>query len=138
MAVLHTAPPERMSASAAIAFARSHGLNGHVFNDHDFGGPLIFNDATTHMYRIVMEWFAAAGFTPRPAHRAFDWGACLALVGAGLGVLMLHAGDTAYRVRRLVGELARRIAGAEDHRGAARVDPPEQEVERDNKINYFC
>lgn len=28
-------------------------------------------------------------------------------------------------------EIARRIAAAEDHRGAARVDPPEQEVERD-------
>ena len=47
MAVLHTAPPERMSASAAIAFARSHGLNGHVFNHHDFGGPLIFNNFAT-------------------------------------------------------------------------------------------
>ncbi len=28
-------------------------------------------------------------------------------------------------------EIARRIAAAEDHRGAARVDPPEQEVERE-------
>jgi hypothetical protein len=27
--------------------------------------PLIFNDSTTHMYRLTMEWFAAAGYGPR-------------------------------------------------------------------------
>lgn len=33
-------------------------------------------------------------------------------------------------------ELARRIAAAEERRGAARVDPPEQEVERDGKGHF--
>lgn len=33
-------------------------------------------------------------------------------------------------------DLATRIARAEDHRGAARVDPPEQEVERDGAGHY--
>ncbi|MGE3690917.1 MAG: RNB domain-containing ribonuclease [Novosphingobium sp.] len=34
------------------------------------------------------------------------------------------------------GEVARRIAEAEDRRGAARVDPPEQEVERDGNGHF--
>jgi len=33
-------------------------------------------------------------------------------------------------------EIARRVAAAEDHRGAARVDPPEQEVERDGSGRF--
>ncbi|MEI8177449.1 hypothetical protein [Aestuariivirga sp.] len=45
--VLHTAPSEKVSPSAAIAYAKAHGLSGHVFNDYNFGGPLIFNDIPT-------------------------------------------------------------------------------------------
>lgn len=38
---------------------------------------------------VVRAGCTAAGFTPRAAHRASDWAAGLALVGAGLGVSML-------------------------------------------------
>lgn len=38
---------------------------------------------------VVRSACTAAGFTPRAAHRASDWAAGLALVGAGLGVSML-------------------------------------------------
>ena len=41
--VLPTAPPDRVAATAAIAYAKSHGLSGHVFNFYNFGGPLVFN-----------------------------------------------------------------------------------------------
>jgi len=54
--------------------------------------PLIFNDATTHMYRLTMEWFAAIGESPRPRIELNFDAAMLALVAAGYGaaVLPLH------------------------------------------------
>lgn len=45
--VFHSAPPERVAATSAIAYAKSHGLTGHVMNFYDFGGPLILNDIPT-------------------------------------------------------------------------------------------
>jgi DNA-binding transcriptional LysR family regulator len=40
-------------------------------------------------HQIMLQACARAGFTPRFAHRALDWSACLAIVGAGLGVALL-------------------------------------------------
>ena len=45
--VIPTAPPEKVAATSAIAYAKSHGLSGHVMNFYDFGGPFIFNDIPT-------------------------------------------------------------------------------------------
>jgi hypothetical protein len=45
--VIRTAPPEKVAATSAIAYAKSHGLSGHVMNFYDFGGPFIFNDIPT-------------------------------------------------------------------------------------------
>lgn len=53
------------------------------------GEPFVLPPAGWSCEDVVRGACQSAGFTPRPAHRAFDWAACLALVGAGLGVLML-------------------------------------------------
>ena len=45
--VLRTAPPERVSAASAIAYAKAHGISGNVFNNYNFGGTLIFHDIAT-------------------------------------------------------------------------------------------
>lgn len=42
--VLRTAPPEATSATRAIAYLKSLGITGNVFNHYNFGGTLIFND----------------------------------------------------------------------------------------------
>jgi DNA-binding transcriptional LysR family regulator len=58
--------------------------------------PLIFNDATTHMYRLIMEWFANAGLTPRTRIELNYNEAMKSLVAAGYGAAVLpleHAGD---------------------------------------------
>jgi len=51
--------------------------------------PLIFNDATTHMYRLTMEWFAAAGESPRPRIELNFDAAMRSLVAAGYGAAVL-------------------------------------------------
>ncbi|MDM0107187.1 LysR family transcriptional regulator [Variovorax sp. J22R24] len=51
--------------------------------------PLIINDATTHMYRLTMEWFATAGESPRPRLELNYDAAMLALVAAGYGAAVL-------------------------------------------------
>ena len=40
-------PPPENYVQDAIAFAKQHHLEGHVLNEHDFGGALIFNDVPT-------------------------------------------------------------------------------------------
>jgi hypothetical protein len=45
--IIRPEPPQEVAATAAIAFVKSHGLSGHVFNDYGFGGPLILNDIPT-------------------------------------------------------------------------------------------
>ena len=60
--------------------------------------PLIFNDATTHMYRLTMEWFADAGFTPRARIELNFTEAMKSLVAAGYGAAVLpleHNGELA-------------------------------------------
>jgi len=51
--------------------------------------PLIFNEATTHMYRLTMEWFAAAGFAPRARIELNYDAAMRSLVSAGYGAALL-------------------------------------------------
>ncbi|WP_290541662.1 hypothetical protein [Aestuariivirga sp.] len=45
--VLKSAPPESSSVKTAIAYAKSFGLSGHVFNHYNLGGSLIFHDIPT-------------------------------------------------------------------------------------------
>jgi DNA-binding transcriptional LysR family regulator len=51
--------------------------------------PLIFNDASTHMYRLTMEWFAAAGEAPRARIELNYDAAMRSLVAAGYGAAVL-------------------------------------------------
>lgn len=59
-------------------------------------------------HQIMLQACARAGFTPAFAHRALDWSAYLAVVGAGLGVALLPRlavpPDGPVRVLRLVDE----------------------------------
>lgn len=59
--------------------------------------PLIFNDASTHLYRLTMAWFAEAGLTPRARIELNFTEAMKSLVAAGYGAavvpLELMAGD---------------------------------------------
>lgn len=56
--------------------------------------PLIFNDATTHMYRLTMEWFAAAGQSPRARIELNYDAAIRSLVAAGYGAALLPLQQT--------------------------------------------
>ncbi|MFM9927445.1 LysR family transcriptional regulator [Variovorax sp. H27-G14] len=56
--------------------------------------PLIFNDATTHMYRLAMAWFAAAGFAPRARIELNYDAAIRSLVAAGYGAALLPLHQT--------------------------------------------
>ncbi|HYW57517.1 MAG TPA: LysR family transcriptional regulator [Polaromonas sp.] len=51
--------------------------------------PLIFNDATTQLYRQTMEWFASAGLTPRARVELNYNEAMKSLVAAGYGATVL-------------------------------------------------
>lgn len=51
--------------------------------------PLIFNDATTQMYRLTMEWFASAGENPRARIELNYTEAMKSLVSAGYGAAIL-------------------------------------------------
>jgi DNA-binding transcriptional LysR family regulator len=51
--------------------------------------PLVFNDASTHMYRLTMEWFAAAGLGPRARIELNATEAMKGLVAAGYGASVL-------------------------------------------------
>ncbi|WP_428419766.1 LysR family transcriptional regulator [Methylibium sp.] len=56
--------------------------------------PLIFNDATTRMYRLTMEWFAAAGQAPRARIELNYTEAMKSLVAAGYGAAILPLEDS--------------------------------------------
>ncbi|VTU12914.1 Morphology and auto-aggregation control protein [Variovorax sp. SRS16] len=56
--------------------------------------PLIFNDASTHMYRLTMEWFAAAGEVPRARIELNYDAAMRSLVAAGYGAAVLPLNKT--------------------------------------------
>ncbi|MFZ6647131.1 LysR family transcriptional regulator [Undibacterium sp. TJN25] len=50
---------------------------------------LIFNEPTTHMYELTMEWFAAAGYSPRARIELNYTEAMKSLVAAGYGAAVL-------------------------------------------------
>jgi len=59
------------------------------------GQPLIFNEPGTHLYRLTMAWFAAAGESPRARIEINYDAAILSLVGAGYGAALLPFQDAA-------------------------------------------
>jgi DNA-binding transcriptional LysR family regulator len=84
---------------------------------------------------------AAAGFSPRVAHRSHDWTAIMAMVGAGLGVAVVprlaqDAPPEGVVIRRLEGEPAARHLfvtcrrGAEEHPAVGAVIDAIQDVAR--------
>jgi DNA-binding transcriptional LysR family regulator len=96
--------------------------------DEDWvGGPV---DGSYHQIERLA--CGAAGFTPRFVHRALDWSAYLAVVGAGLGVALLprlavprtgqvrslHLTDTPLRSRRVLTCVRR---GSQDHPAIRRL-----------------
>ena len=95
--------------------------------------PLIFNDATTHMYHLTMAWFAAAGCSPRARIELNYDAAMRSLVGAGYGAALLPlqegadaAQDTRLQVLPLSPKLTRRLGIA--HRGKASLDGATERV----------
>ncbi|MET3494121.1 LysR family transcriptional regulator [Variovorax boronicumulans] len=95
--------------------------------------PLIFNDATTHMYRLTMEWFAEAGFAPRARIELNYDAAIQSLVAAGYGAALLPAQQTAderlnerMQVLPITPKLTRRLGIA--HRLPGVIDGATQSV----------
>ena len=95
--------------------------------------PLIFNDATTHMYRLTMEWFAEAGFAPRARIELNYDAAIQSLVAAGYGAALLPLQQTAdaalnarMQVLPITPRLTRRLGIA--HRQPSVLDGATQSV----------
>lgn len=97
--------------------------------------PLIFNDASTRMYRLTMEWFATAGHSPRARIELNYTLAMKSLVAAGYGAAVLpmeevggplSALDAGMQLRPLRPALTRHLGIA--HRPAARLDAAAQQV----------
>ncbi|WP_194722223.1 LysR family transcriptional regulator [Noviherbaspirillum malthae] len=91
------------------------------------GKPLIFNDSTTQMYRITMEWFAQAGCNPRARIELNYTEAMKSLVAAGYGAAVLPLEDAAkaewmqgMRIVPLAPKLMRHIGVA--HRAHASLE----------------
>jgi len=86
--------------------------------------PLIFNDASTHMYRLCMEWFAAAGHSPRARIELNYDAAIRSLVAAGYGAALLPLQQSTdaplnerMQLRPLSPRLVRRLGIAHRARG---------------------
>ncbi len=95
--------------------------------------PLIFNDATTHMYRLSMEWFAEAGFVPRARIELNYDAAIRSLVAAGYGAALLPLQQTTdatlnerMQVLPITPKLTRRLGIA--HRQHSTLDGATQSV----------
>jgi len=95
--------------------------------------PLIFNDATTHMYRLTMAWFAAAGCAPRGRIELNYDAAIHRLVVAGYGAALLPWMSSAevtlterLQVLPLSPKLTRRLGIA--HRAKASLDGATESV----------
>ncbi|QSI28188.1 LysR family transcriptional regulator [Variovorax sp. RKNM96] len=95
--------------------------------------PLIFNDATTHMYRLTMEWFAEAGFAPRARIELNYDAAIQSLVAAGYGAALLPLQQTVdaalnarMQVLPITPKLTRRLGIA--HRQPSVLDGATQSV----------
>lgn len=59
------------------------------------GQALIFNEPSTHMYQLTMEWFAAAGYAPRARIELNYTEAMKSLVAAGYGAALMPLEHTA-------------------------------------------
>ncbi|VTU16499.1 LysR family transcriptional regulator [Variovorax sp. PBL-E5] len=97
--------------------------------------PLIFNDASTHMYRLTTEWFAAAGEVPRARIELNYDAAMRSLVAAGYGAAVLPLNktdderlDERLQVLPLSPRLVRRLGIA--HRPRASLDGATESVLR--------
>jgi DNA-binding transcriptional LysR family regulator len=97
--------------------------------------PLIANDATTSMHKLVAEWFGQAGLTPRARIELNYTEAMKSLVVAGYGVAILPLEGALnaplhdrMQVCPLQPPLQRRLALA--HRPPARLDAAAKEVLR--------
>jgi DNA-binding transcriptional LysR family regulator len=95
--------------------------------------PLIFNDATTHMYRLTMAWFAEAGFAPRARIELNYDAAIQSLVAAGYGAALLPLQHTTgepldkrMQVLPITPKLTRRLGIA--HRLPGMIDGATQSV----------
>lgn len=97
--------------------------------------PLIFNDASTRMYRLTMEWFAGAGHSPRARIELNYTLAMKSLVAAGYGAALLpmeevggplSALDAGMQLRPLKPALVRTLGIA--HRAESRLDAAAREV----------
>lgn len=94
--------------------------------------PLIFNDATTQMYRLTIEWFAAAGYGPRARIELNYTEAMKCLVAAGYGAAVLPSDKpvseihSAIRAIPLKPALTRHIAVA--HRPVSSMDSAAQKL----------
>lgn len=99
------------------------------------GQSLIFNDSSTHMYRLTTEWFAAAGEAPRARIELNDDAAMRSLVAAGYGAAVLprlqtidDSLDQRLQVLPLRPRLTRRVGIA--HRPRASLDGATESVLR--------
>ena len=94
---------------------------------------LIFNDATTHMHRLTMAWFADGGCAPRARIELNYDAAIRSLVAAGYGAALLPVyesrdaeTDTRLKVLPLKPRLVRRLGIA--HRDEASLDGSTERV----------
>lgn len=95
--------------------------------------PLIFNDASTLMYRLTMAWFGAAGYTPSARIELNFTEAMKSLVSAGYGAAVLplehpvpDAAQARLQVRPLSPPLVRELALA--HAPTERLDAASRHV----------
>ncbi|HUD33162.1 MAG TPA: LysR family transcriptional regulator substrate-binding protein, partial [Variovorax sp.] len=95
--------------------------------------PLIFNDATTHMHRLTMAWFADGGCAPRARIELNYDAAIRSLVAAGYGAALLPVyesrdaeTDARLKVLPLKPRLVRRLGIA--HRDEASLDGSTERV----------
>jgi DNA-binding transcriptional LysR family regulator len=95
--------------------------------------PLIFNDATTHMHRLTMAWFADGGCAPRARIELNYDAAIRGLVAAGYGAALLPVyesrdaeTDARVKVLPLKPRLVRRLGIA--HRAQASLDGSTERV----------
>jgi len=86
--------------------------------------PLIFNDPGTHLFRLTMAWFAAAGESPRARIELNYDAAIRSLVAAGYGAALLPAqleesvlSNARIQVRPPSPRISRRIGIAHRARG---------------------
>ena len=91
--------PQRPSGNLVVTHWRSDPLMAYIpagWQSPKYATPqwlstqaLIFSDPTTHMYQMTVEWFAAAGFSPRGRIELLYTETMKDLVAAGYGAAIL-------------------------------------------------